>query len=263
MDLERIPFERCPLCEATDSFLELTADCSRHPSYREPLPKLMRWRRCRACDHSYVDGYLSQAAADLLFSGSLPHQTPRQALETARHTAAAMVEKVCALRDQQGGRWLDIGFGNGALMTTAAEFGFEAVGLDLRKANVDLMRSFGFEAHALSFEDYRPDQPFDVISMADVLEHMPFPKVGLQHARELLRPDGILLVSMPNSDSFLWQALTKQTANPYWGELEHFHNFGRRRLYALLREFGFEPLRYGVSSRYRICMEILARRGPG
>jgi hypothetical protein len=48
--------------------------------------------------------------------------------------------------------------------------------------------------------------------------------------------------------------------NPYWGEIEHYHNFGRRRLYALLEEHGFEPARYGVSFRYRACMEVIARR---
>ena len=157
------------------------------------------------------------------------------------------------------GRWLDIGFGNGAYMTTAAEFGFHAVGLDLRENCVEIMRNLGFEAHAVEFEKFKPAEPFDVISMADVLEHMPYPK-PCRHARNLLRTDGLLFVSMPNSDSFLWKVLSDNNANPYWGELEHYHNFGRRRLYALLTECGFEPVRYGVSARYRACMEVIARK---
>jgi hypothetical protein len=28
----------------------------------------------------------------------------------------------------------------------------------------------------------------------------------------------------------------------------------------LLREIGFEPLRYGISERYRACMEVIARK---
>jgi hypothetical protein len=44
-----------------------------------------------------------------------------------------------------------------------------------------------------------------------------------------------------------------------WSELEHFHNFSRRRLYALLAEMGFKPLRYGVSLRSVIGMEIIAQ----
>jgi protein O-GlcNAc transferase len=32
--------------------------------------------------------------------------------------------------------------------------------------------------------------------MADVLEHMPFPRPGLAAAHQLLRPDGVLFLSM-------------------------------------------------------------------
>lgn len=54
--------------------------------------------------------------------------------------------------------------------------------------------------------------------------------------------------------------LTAQQANPYWGELEHFHNFGGARLYSLLEAHGFQPLHYTISQRYRVGMEIIARR---
>jgi predicted SAM-dependent methyltransferase len=76
----------------------------------------------------------------------------------------------------------------------------------------------------------------------------------------LLKKDGILFLSMPNADAVAWHFLNSQNANPYWGELEHYHNFGRVRLYQLLEENGFEPLRYGISSRYKVCMEIVARK---
>jgi 2-polyprenyl-3-methyl-5-hydroxy-6-metoxy-1,4-benzoquinol methylase len=173
-----------------------------------------------------------------------------------------MVSTVCDALSTQAGRWLDVGFGNGALLTTAAEFGFRVVGLDLREASVRLMQQFGYEAHAVEFDAYRPAEPFDVISMADVLEHMPYPKPALRHAYGLLREEGLLFVSMPNSDSFVWNVLTRNGVNPYWGEIEHYHNFGRQRLHALLVECGFDPVRYGVSERYRACMEVLARRKP-
>src|SRR3954470_1585890 len=170
----RIPFEGCPLCAGTDAAEQMIGNCSGHPCYQQSLPRSMRWLRCRQCDHVYVDGYFGPAALSILFGSTLLHQAPGENIESARQVSARMVENVCAFLPEQGGRWLDIGFGNGALMTTAAEFGFEAVGLDLRAANVDKMRQFGYEAHCVEFVDYRPAMGFDVISMADVLEHMPF-----------------------------------------------------------------------------------------
>ena len=63
----------------------------------------------------------------------------------------------------------------------------------------------------------------------------------------------------PGSDRLSYP-LDRQKANPYWAEIEHCHNFSRSRLYALLREMGFEPVRYGISERYRACMEVIARK---
>jgi Methyltransferase domain len=71
--------------------------------------------------------------------------------------------------------------------------------------------------------------------MADVLEHIPFPKMALAAAHRLLQQDGVLFLSMRNMDSMVWRLLHRNGANPYWGEIEHYHNFSRRRLYALLR----------------------------
>ncbi len=256
----RIPYERCPLCDGTDYAEEMIGDCSSHSLYKPPLPKTQRWLRCRCCDHIYVEGSFTPAALTLLFSGAHPNQTPGKGIEQARYVSARMVEIVCRQMPAPEGRWLDVGFGNGSLLTTAAEFGFAVVGTDLRESHVEMMRQLGFEAHAVDFETYRPTEPLDVISMADVLEHMPFPKQALQHARALLRDDGLLFVSMPNSDSFIWQALSRDGVNPYWGEIEHYHNFGRQRLYALLRECGFEPVHFDVSFRYRACMEVIAKK---
>ena len=152
------------------------------------------------------------------------------------------------------------GFGNGSLLFTVQEFGFDPVGIDLRKDSVAAMRAFGIEAHNTDLERFEDRQGFDVVSLCDVLEHMPYPTVGLERAHALLNEGGLIFVSMPNTDSTLWRDLDARNVNPYWAELEHYHNFTRKRLYRLLEETGYEPLRYGVSERYRVCMDVLARK---
>jgi predicted SAM-dependent methyltransferase len=161
---------------------------------------------------------------------------------------------------RQPGAWLDVGFGNASLLFSAKEWGFVPVGLDLRRDNVEALQRMGIEAHCRDLAALDGEARFSVISMADVLEHMPFPKEGLTAAHRLLGPSGILLVSMPNYNCAAWRLLDGANANPYWGELEHFHNFSCKRLYALLEETGFAPVAYGISERYRVCMKVIARR---
>jgi SAM-dependent methyltransferase len=255
----RVPFDSCPLCGGEDAEEIGVASCVGHPLYRAELPATMRWVRCDACAHVFVDGYFDDAALAVLFRAVHPMQLPGRATLDGRNAAAKVVEDVSHARDAWTGRWLDVGFGAGALLATAAEFGYDAVGLDLREESVARMRDLGFEAHRADLATYAADARFDVVSMADVLEHMPFPKAALAKARDLLRPGGVLFVSMPNTDSFAWKQLDREKRNPYWGELEHLHNFSRTRIHALLAETGFEPLRYGISQRYVACMEIVAR----
>ncbi len=236
----------------------LSADCSQHPLYKPAIPPKMTWMKCSPCGHVFTEGYFTQEALALIFSDANENQKAGFDIENQRFVSARMIEKV--LPYAHDGYWLDIGFGNGSLLFTADEFGFKAVGVDLRKENVDLMKSIGFEAYCADVNVLEGSNRFSVVSMADVLEHMPYPGSSLESVYRLLRSDGVLLLSMPNMDSTLWKALDNNNANPYWGELEHYHNFGRTRLFGLLREKGFEPVRFGISERYRACMEIVARK---
>ena len=120
------------------------------------------------------------------------------------------------------------------------------------------MNRLGIKSYCQDISGLELEEKCAVISMADVLEHIPFPKDALTASHKLLEEDGVLFVSMPNSENVIWDMMTKQNVNPYWGELEHYHNFSRSRLYALLEEYGFSPVRYGISTRYKLCMEVIA-----
>jgi protein O-GlcNAc transferase len=257
-DPMRIRFDVCPLCDSTSFTHEATGDCSRHALYKRELPPRIRWYRCESCGHVFAEGYFTPEANALIFGQTKVDQRVGHDIERQRNIAALMVEAVLPFVSK--GRWLDVGFGNGALLFAAQEYGFEPVGTDMRTDNAAALAKLGIEAHTSDLESLELSQPCHVISMADVLEHMPFPKRGLAAVHKFLEDDGVILVSMPNSETMLWRVFNESSTNPYWGELEHYHNFGRTRLYSLLAEMGFEPLKYGVSQRYRACMEVIARK---
>jgi len=254
----RIRYVACPLCESADIPFLLEANCTKHPLYQPALPPTMRWHRCASCQHVFTEGHFTPAMADIVFARTHDKQRLGYDFHAQRQISARMVDKVA--RHISAGNWLDVGFGNGSLLFTAEEFGFRVVGLDLRRDNVEQLRRAGFAAHCAAIEDIETKESFAVISMADVLEHMPFPKKGLNAARRLLQAGGALFLSMPNMGCSAWRALGPAEGNPYWFEIEHYHNFSRARLFALLEEHGFAPVAYGVSERYHACMEVIAIR---
>ena len=250
-------YDACPLCESGNIEEYAIAKCDGHPMWKPALSSKILWMRCNGCGHSFRSGYYTAEACALIFADVQDSQRVGHEMELHRVASARMIDRVLPYRD--GGRWLDVGFGNASLLMTAQEYGFEPVGIDLRQGNVDALNAFGIEAHCC--EIGAVEGRFDVISMCDVLEHIAHPKDALVQARGRLDDGGALLLSMPNMDAPVWRAWDLAGCNPYWKELEHCHNFGRARLYALLAECGFRPVQYGVSERYRACMEVIATKG--
>lgn len=256
----RVPYTSCPLCGSKDIPLRRQESCAKRSLYDKRLPHEMNWHECQECNHFFTEGTWTKEACDILFSRVHPEQDVGFDVEHQRYVSAEIIDKVIRHLppDYEDRTWLDIGFGSGNLLFTAAEYGFKPVGTDLRPATVEKMQSIGIDARCEDITELKLEHPAMVISMADCLEHMRDPKQALEAARRLLRDDGALFLSMPNAGSPIWQFLDSQNQNPYWGELEHYHNFTRERLNALLMETGFQPVNYGVSVRYRACMEIIA-----
>lgn len=266
LETTHVQYEACPLCESTDFRPVGEVSCIQHPLYRPELPPVLRWSGCAQCGHVFTEGYFSEEIRESVFQRTHRALTPGQEIENTRPQAAEIVANVSRLRGSHSGRWLEVALGNGSMLTTAEEFGYQATGLDSREAWVQYFEGLGYDTRHGTPEDLgthagiAEEAPFDVISLVDCLERSPFPRSILESARERLAEDGMLFLSVPNSDCFVWRMLDQRGQNPYWMELENHHQFGRERLYALLRTCGFEPYHYGVSRDRRASMDIVAIR---
>ena len=254
--LKREKYENCHLCGYKDFYEFKSFDCTGHQLYKKGIEKSIKWMNCKKCSHQFTEGYFTDEALALIFSDTPNQQKVGFQIEKHREFSAKMIDKV--LPYQQDGYWLDFGFGNGSLLFTAQEFGFEPVGIDLRKSNVKIMKQLGFEVYCEHLNKINFLKDFSVISVMDVLEHVPYPKEILKKLSSLLKKDGCMLISMPNSESMVWRLLDAGNNNFYMTEIEHYHNFSRSILYTLLKECDLKPIKYGISERYRACMEVLA-----
>src|SRR4051812_8177889 len=104
-----------------------------------------------------------------------------------------------------GGRLLDIGCGPGLLLDEACVRGYETVGLELSRASAQHARdALGLDVRELALEDFDDDgEPpgFDVVVLADVIEHLDDPVAGVARCAALLRPGGVLCVVTPDPSS--------------------------------------------------------------
>ncbi len=252
----RINYKSCPLCDSASFYPIYRGDCSKHKLYKPELPTLMQWMECTECKHHFIDGYFNDDGIKKIFSDTHENQKIGYQIEQQRLVSARILNKVIAYKDS--GTWLDIGFGDGALLFTAQEYGFNCIGTDLREENVKIIKNLGIEAYSENIENIKFNEKISVVSMMDVLEHVPYPKKMLSVVSNILEENGIIVISMPNIESMIWKLMKQNNKNPYLGEIEHYHNFSRTRLYKLLIEFSLKPIHYGISERYRACMEVIA-----
>jgi 2-polyprenyl-3-methyl-5-hydroxy-6-metoxy-1,4-benzoquinol methylase len=98
---------------------------------------------------------------------------------------------------------LDIGCGTGDFLKTAQSGGWTITGIEPNEkareiANIKTGQSV-FEIEHLN---QLKEHSFDVITLWHVLEHLPNLKMHIQHFKKLLKPNGVLIIAVPNFKSY-------------------------------------------------------------
>ncbi len=97
---------------------------------------------------------------------------------------------------------LDVGCGEGDVAVEIQRLsGARVAGVDISQRMVDTARGRGIEAHLVDLAtDSLPfaDGSFDLVYMAEVIEHLVRPDKALEEIKRVLRPGGHLVLSTPN-----------------------------------------------------------------
>lgn len=108
-----------------------------------------------------------------------------------------------ALGRRHSGRVLDIGCGVGDFLLAVKHAGFEVVGIEpSEQARSIAKHRLGFEPLDPTALSTLPDASFDVITMWHVLEHVDDLQTEIAELSRLLKPDGSLIIALPNFKSF-------------------------------------------------------------
>lgn len=179
-----------------------------------------------------------------------------------RATAAHLLERIAEHVPE--GRLLDVGCGHGLLLDEARRLGFDVVGLELsRDAARHAREDLGLDVRELPLEEFDTWEGFDVVVLADVLEHLDDPVKAVERCARLLQPNGALCVVTPDPSSLTARLAGKR----WWGYVPaHACLLPRTTLRELLGEQGLvvtadTPLARSFSAR-RWVDGLAERLGP-
>jgi len=106
-------------------------------------------------------------------------------------------------RESKGNELLDIGSGTGHFLNVARNAGFKSLGLE-PDSDARSFAKANFDVDLLPISDLftQPDKSKDVITMWHVLEHVYELRRDLEKITSILKDDGVLIVAVPNMNSF-------------------------------------------------------------
>lgn len=199
-------------------------------------PRHYELLRCAGCGTAVT---AARPPADAYESGVYSAREPRLGGVIARLQAAVLRQPGRILRRyvNAGGSVLDAGAGRGRLVGQLRAEGFDAHGIDPSARSIELARAAGAPVARAELEHHEAHD-LDAVVLWHVLEHLDDPAAALSRAHGWLRPDGVILVGVPNLSS-----LQRRLAGAAWFHFDaprHRVHFTRTGLCSLLERSGFE-----------------------
>lgn len=137
------------------------------------------------------------------------------------------------------GALLDVGCGTGAFLQTCKNAGWKISGVEPGDKACSLAKTkVGDVIYPSLFDDALNGQQYDVITMWHVLEHMPDLHKTIERLKSLLKPDGVLIVAVPNYNSY--DALHYGAHWAAYDVPRHLYHFSQQSIKELFGAFNIE-----------------------
>jgi len=162
----------------------------------------------------------------------------------------------------------DLGCGQGQLLELLNQefaknkknlYGFDISSSFINKSKKSFNNVFCLDLN----ENKLPFQDFDIIFALDIIEHLEFPLGFLKNTALVIKPNGLIIISTPNTGSLSYLL---QGKNWYaFKDKTHLHFYNRRQLNNLLKTAGFKTINLKTvsSTKHSFYNKIISILGLG
>ncbi|MBE9041885.1 class I SAM-dependent methyltransferase [Oscillatoriales cyanobacterium LEGE 11467] len=159
------------------------------------------------------------------------------------------------------GTFFDIGAGSGILVEAALKMGYDAEGIEPSLWLQQQAQKHQLPVYAGSFPDdcfpdTKPRHRYDIVTLIDVIEHVPNPGEVVAEVAKILSEDGIVAVVTPDVGSLAAKILGWK----WWHfRVAHIGYFNRKTLNLMMKRAGFECVKMTRPTWYFPAEYLLER----
>lgn len=153
--------------------------------------------------------------------------------------------KIISSYFSEPGSILDIGCASGYFLEVALKNNWNCRGLDIVEG-IDRFASPLIRDKIIIYKNISDiefgNSVFDIITFFDSLEHFKHPTEYIKRCRKWLKDDGLLVITVPNIESYFSKILGKRW--PHFVPEEHLYYFTKKTLSKLLVQNSFEIIKF-------------------
>jgi SAM-dependent methyltransferase len=232
--------EACPICKSKERSHYL--DCKDYTVSRETFSIVS----CSACGFKYTNPRPADEELGAYYQSEdyVSHSNTSKGLinflyqKVRKHTINQKLKQINSICKK--GTLLDVGCGTGEFLNCCKGDGWQVQGIEPSQ----MAREFATSTYSLLVEGEDAiasiaDHAFDVITLWHVLEHVPHLEQRVIDLKRLLKPEGVLLIAVPNHTS-----KDAQHYKQFWAAYDlprHLYHFAPSDISLLFSNHGFKP----------------------
>jgi SAM-dependent methyltransferase len=136
---------------------------------------------------------------------------------------------------------LDIGCAGGAFVEAAQNLGYQVEGIEpsVQLVKAAINRGLNVREGTAETIELTSNEKYDIVTLWDVIEHVLDPALTLDSSIRLLKPEGFLIINIPDIGTALARIIGKRN---WWISSVHLYHFSSEHIRVLLKSRGFEVI---------------------
>ena len=234
--MEHLNYRNCPICDVAEN--ELFLSIPDHMITKETF-KIVR---CKSCGFHYTNPIPQEAEIGRYYKSDdyISHSSSNRGIVNKAYNVVRNItlkRKLSLInRLSKGKDLLDVGAGTGHFLSVCKNDGWNIQGLEPDQDARDFAKSnFSLELNPLTDLFKIEDNSKDVITMWHVLEHVYHLKRDIAELVRILKPDGSLIIAVPNMSS-----KDAKQYKEFWAAYDvprHLYHFQKETIVNLMSQF--------------------------